>query len=512
MKRILSIALAFALIFASVIPATAEDGPSQKQEVIYGILDLDGSVNNLYAVNIFNGGAITDYGRYTDIRNMSTSEEINQIGEQITINTKADKFYYQGTLENKELPWNIAIRYYLDDKEISGAELAGKSGKLKIAISVKQNDKVSSTFFNNYALQIALSLDNKLCSNIKTENATVAEAGSKKQLAYTVLPGSGIDIAVTADVRNFEMDPITLNGIKLSLGIAVDSNEFTGQISELTNAIKGLDDGAGQLLNGLDQLSSGMQKYSVGMKVFRDGLGQLSSGSAQLNTGASALKNGLSELTKQNEAFINGASAVQQAAFDSVNAQLKGMGLGFPAVTPANYSTVLSAAPDLAAVKKQLDSAVQFTQGLKGYMDGVEQLSKGASDLAKGTAEFNTSASVIASSANELYNGAAELNGGIQKLRAGLASYKSGTKKLRYGTSNMGSEIDNKVDELLGSISGNGDRIISFVSEKNTNISSVQFVLKTDSIKKLDISRPAPSAPVELTFWQKLLKLFEFYK
>ena len=510
MKKILSFILAFVLLFTSAISVSAANIPSPKEEVVYGMLDLDGSVNKLYVVNIFNGGAITDYGNYSDIRNMTTSEKLSQKGEQITINTNSNKFYYQGTLEKKELPWDIVIKYYLDSKEISGLELAGKSGKLKIAVLVKQNNKVSSIFFNNYALQIALSLDNKLCSNIKTENATIAEAGSKKQLTYTVLPGKGIDIAVTADVRDFEMEPISINGIKLSLGITVDSDEFSGQISELADAIKGLDEGASELLKGLNQLSGGMQKYIDGMKTFNDGVLQLSDGADRLNTGAVALKNGLSELTKQNDSLIKGALTIQQATFHSINAKLSEMGLGLPVLTPENYSAVLSPIPDLAAVKAQLDGALQFTQGLKGYMEGVSQLGKGASDLAKGTLGFKSSSSVIASSANELYNAGVELNTAIKELRHGLASYQDGTKRLRKGTSDMGLEIDNKIDEMLSSISGKGDKVISFVSDKNTNVSAVQFVLKTASINVPEVQKSATPKPVELSFWQKLLRLFGF--
>lgn len=512
MKKILSLFLAFALLFTLGFTVSAADIPSSKEEVVYGILNLDGTVNNLHVVNIFKGGAITDYGNYSDLRNMTTSEKLNQTGDQITVNTKASKFYYQGTLKNRELPWDILIKYYLDGKEMSGADLAGKSGKLKINMSVKQNNKLSSTFYDNYALQIALSLDNKLCSNIKTENATIAEAGSKKQLAYTVLPGKGIDITVTAEVHDFEMEAITINGIKLSLGINIDSDEFTGQISELADAIKGLDDGAAELLEGLNQLSMGMQKYTDGMKAFRDGLSQLSAGADSLNTGAAALNNGLSELTKQNDALINGALAIQQGTFDSVNAKLSQMGLGLPVLTAENYSAVLSPISDLAEVKRQLDGAVQFTQGLKGYMDAVAQLGKGASDLASGTIQFKASSSVIAASANELYTGGAELNAGIKKLRDGLATYNDGTKQLRNGTSDMGSEINNKVDEILGSISGKGDKVISFVSDKNTNVSAVQFVIKTASINTPEVSKAALAKPVQLSFWNKLLKLFRLYK
>lgn len=512
MKKILSSILVLALLLTSGFSASAADLSSPKEEVVYGLLNADGSVNNLYVVNIFNGGAITDFGNYSDIRNMSTSENLNQSGDQITINTTANKFYYQGTLDEKKLPWDIGITYSLDGKEISVTELAGKSGNLKIAISVKQNTEINRTFYENYALQIALSLDSKRSSHIVAENATIAEAGSKKQLSYTVLPGKGGDFTVMADVQDFEMEPITINGIKLALDIAVDTKEFTGQISELTDAIESLDGGAAELLDGLNLLSDGMQNYMDGMKAFKDGLGQLSSGADQLNTGATALNNGLSQLTKQNGSLITGALAIQQATFDSVNAQLSGMQLGLPVLTPENYTLILSPIPDLAAVKKQLDGVVQFTQGLKGYTEGVAQLGQGASELANGTAEFKASSSVIAASANELYKAGVELNSAIKKLRDGLESYKDGTKELKNGTSDMDSEIDNKVDEILGGISGNGDKVISFVSEKNTGVTSVQFVLKTDSITVPEAQEVVYEKPEELNFWQKLLKLFGFYK
>jgi putative membrane protein len=508
MKKLLSFVLVFALLFTSVSPVAALGTPSQKEEVVYGILNLDGTLNNLYVVNIFNGGAITDYGNYTDIRNMTTSEKLNQSGDVITINTEAHKFYYQGALDNKELPWDISIKYFLDDKEISAAELGGKSGKLKITISVKQNPNVISTFYDNYALQISLSLDNKLCSNIIAESATLAEAGSKKQIAYTVLPASGIDAAVTADVRDFEMDAISINGIRLALGITVDSDEFTAELEELTDAIKALDGGAGELFNGLNQLSIGMQKYIDGMKAFKEGLGELTAGAYILNTGAASLRDGLLELSKQSAPLINGALAIQQATFASVNEKLSSMGLGLPVLTPENYSAVLSPIPDFAPLRAQLDGAVQFTEGLKGYVGGVAQLGQGAEELAQGTAEFKASSALIVSSANELYSAGIELNAGIKKLREGLASYKNGTKQLKNGTSKMGNEIDNKIEEMLSSISGKGDKVVSFVSEKNTNVTAVQFVLKTDSINLPKAPRAVSQKPVEPSFWQKLLRLF----
>jgi len=512
MKKMISILIISLLLFTFTTTAFSQSTPSAKEEVVYGILEHDGNVGSLYVVNIFTGGPVTDYGTYTEIRNMTGSEKIVQNEDQITVSAASDRFSYQGTLDKKELPWIFKIKYFIDGREISAGELAGKSGSLRIEISVKRNANFNRIFFDNYALQISVPLSSKLCSNIKSDGATIAEAGGKKQLTYTVLPGSGADISLTADVHDFEMEAITINGIKMSFDISIDTDEFTGQISELTDAINELDSGAGSLLGGAEQLAEGMQKYTDGLKAFKEGLDQLPDGTVRLDAGAASLKNGLDELAKQNDALSAGASAIQQATFDAVNARLAEYGLKLPELTPDNYSSVLSSIPQLAEVKSQLDGTVQFTQGLNRYLQGVAQLDQGAAELSKGISEFSASSSLMAQSANELYNAASELNGAVRKLRDGLVSYKEGTKRFRDGTAGIDLQIEKRIDEVLETISGDGGKIVSFVSEKNTNVSAVQFVLKTSPVKVPDVeSTPAPE-PVRLTFWQKLLKLFGLYK
>ncbi|KUO62900.1 MAG: hypothetical protein APF84_13130 [Gracilibacter sp. BRH_c7a] len=499
------------LLVGSAVPAYAADTPTRKEEVVYGILNLQGDVENVYVVNIFNGGKITDYGNYTEIRNLTTSEKLNQNGDLITIDTAADKLYYQGTLESKELPWKIAIQYKLDGKEISGAKLAGQSGALQIAISVTPNAKVNRSFYDNYALQISLQLDSKRSENIKADDASLAEAGGNKQLTYTVLPGKGADISLTADVQDFKMEPITLNGIQLVFGMSVDDEDLTGQLSQLAAAIRELDDGAGELLDGADLLADGMDQYLEGLKAYTDGLAELEAGASGLDAGTSNLSNGLADLSGQNKTLLSGAQALQQAAFDAVNAQLAAMNseLGLPVLTPQNYSNVLSDFPDLADVKAQLDGAVQFTAGLKSYTDGVAQLNTGAVDLVQGSSRLKSSATTIAATANDLYRGGEELQFALLALRDGLDSYQVGTKTLRAQTANMDKEMDEKINEMIESILGKGDPVISFISDKNTNISAVQFVLKTQTIERQETVTQVEEK-AGLSFWQKLMRLFGF--
>ena len=179
MKKILSVILILILTITVSLTAFADEIASQKEEVVYGILNTDGSVKNVYVVNIFEDSNIVDYGNYKKVRNMTTSEKINQSGDKININTSADRLYYEGTVERRELPWDIRIEYILDGQKISGEELAGKSGALEIKISVNKNPEINSIFFDNYTLQISLGLDTKLAENIESDNAVVAEAGGK---------------------------------------------------------------------------------------------------------------------------------------------------------------------------------------------------------------------------------------------------------------------------------------------------------------------------------------------
>ena len=103
-------------------PATAfaATEPQEKEEVVYAVLDNSGKVNGLYVVNSFTNHDIVDYGDYETIKNLTTTDAITQEGDKISFHTDADKVYYQGDLKTKEIPWNIEIHYWMDDKEYSG--------------------------------------------------------------------------------------------------------------------------------------------------------------------------------------------------------------------------------------------------------------------------------------------------------------------------------------------------------------------------------------------------------
>ena len=61
---------------------------------------------------------------------------------------------------------------------------------------------------------------------------------------------------------------------------------------------------------------------------------------------------------------------------------------------------------------------------------------------------------------------------------------------------------------MLEGIRGTDGEVTSFVSEKNTNVRSVQFVIKNGPIELPDKEPPAESPVQKQSWWQKLLSLF----
>ncbi len=484
---------------------------ASKEEVVYGMLDASGAVDALYVVNILSGGGdLTDYGDYTAVENLTGTEAIAQNGDAISVHTDADRFYYQGTLASTALPWNIAITYTLDGQAVAPADLAGQSGDMAMRIAVSRNSDVNETFFLNDALQISVLLDTSLCTDIRADNATVAEAAGQKQLSFTLLPGQEATYTVEATVHDFSMDAVSLAGVRMNLDISVDEEAIASQLTELTDAIASLDSGATDLQTGAAQLSDGLSQYLSGVASLVSGLGQLGDGASGLSTGAAQLNEGLATLSAQNEQLLAAATALQQATFDTVNAQLGQSGSQLPTLTPDNYAQALSGVDALASVKAQLDGVTQFVAGLTGYLDGVSQLGEGASSLATGAAQLSDSLAALPASADTLTASGAELQTGADGLRDGLTSYQEGTGELASQTAGMADTLGAQIDEALGGITGNGDAVTSFVSDKNTGVTAVQFVLKTAAIE-LPEAAAAPEPEAETpSFWQKLTALFGF--
>lgn len=320
----LAIFLAAMLLVTFTVPAFAATTESNtpKQEVVYINLNADGSVAEICVVNIFEldeNGQIVDYGDYSALRNMTSNDEIKFENETVRIDTKARKLYYEGTLNKNVIPWIFSFRYYIDNTEYKAEEIAGKDGALKIAISIHENPDCNSTFFDNYGLQASVTLDTELCKNIVADGATAANVGKNRQLTYTIIPGTEKEIEITADVTDFEMAAIAINGLPLNMEIDIDgvnSEELTAEINKLKDAVKELDDGAADLKDGAGDLRNGAEELKNGVTDLNNGAGELVDGADELKGGVEDLYNGAADLNSGANELISGSDTLSGGASD----------------------------------------------------------------------------------------------------------------------------------------------------------------------------------------------------
>ena len=139
MKKLISILLIIALLAASILPVSAAPESSKKEEVIYGILDEYGQIQQVYVINSFNQGSITDYGTYDSVKNLTTNDKVTVQDDLITIDSK-HKTALSGYIDTKTYP-GYRVKYLMDGKELKADEIVGKSGKAEIRISVKPDTK-----------------------------------------------------------------------------------------------------------------------------------------------------------------------------------------------------------------------------------------------------------------------------------------------------------------------------------------------------------------------------------
>ena len=418
-KKATAFTLSAAMLLGSTgVTAFAADS-AKKEEVVYANLDEAGDVTGVYVVNSVQGSDITDYGTYTSVKNLTTEDKINLDGDRITIHTDADKVYYQGDLDTKEIPWNIAITYKLDGKEYKAEELAGKSGSLEINISITQNKNCDESFWSGYALQGTLTLDATKCKNIVADQATIANVGSDKQLSYIILPGKGADLTVKADVMDFEMDAISINGVKLNMDMDVDDSELTDQVKEIQDAIMKLNDGAADLNDGASDLNDGASELDDGAADLKDGADKLNDGAGALKDGVSSLKTGVDTLGTGAGELKTGASALASGAADAYDGTVK-VNDGAKQVD-GGMASLNKGIKDVESALTQLDKQSQnLTDGSAEVKKALSQIKKGLDGVSMNTEELQK----LADSSTQIQGGIDALVGGLNSLDEAITAYQ----------------------------------------------------------------------------------------
>lgn len=406
-----------------------KDNDADKDESVYLISDANGNVNKTIVVDHLKNkdkkDTLEDASNLSDIENVKGKEKFTQSGDKLTWQAGGKDIYYQGTA-TAEPPVTQKVTYYLDGKEISPEDLAGKSGKVKIRFDYTNTTSYTETVNGEkqtvsvpFAAVTGLVLGDGF-ENIEVTNGKAEVSDSSSVVLGYALPGLKDSLGIkdgdldgdvnipeymemTADVKNFSMPAAMTFVVNASDYVStdgIDTSDLDDMINDLKDASTQLQDGSKTLAEGTDTLADGLSTLQSKLGTFASGVGTLQSGLKAYTDGVSTLSGGLNTLGNSTGALVSGA--------DKLN----------------------SGAGQLAS------GSATLKDGLKSYTDGASQLQAGINKL------YNTlDAGLTDKQKAEIQKTAVESVQDSFKGETGVTVQKTIYAGLRYQTDDNGNLI-----------------------------------------------------------------------
>jgi X-X-X-Leu-X-X-Gly heptad repeat protein len=455
---------------------------AEKEEVVYGLLDGAGAPHSGYVVNRFEvdgAGTLTDCGKYRSVANLSTTAGLTLSGGRITGAVEKGDFYYEGVLETVVLPWLIDISYTLDGRVLTPQELAGASGRLEVHIETRQNTEADASFFENYLLQIQLTLDTERVTSIVAPDATLATAGKNKQLAFMVLPGKKGDLRFSAQVTDFEMPGIQISALPFSMAFDIpDTAGMVEDMTKLSDAIGELNEGVGKLQDGVADMKGGATDLASGSAGINEGLSLLSGNSAQLTSASSQVDDALAQIAAQLE-----GGAIDPSQIEQLVGGLRQLSAGLSSGDPSQPGL----AEGLGQVQGGISTATAAMDAQIGALApvGAEAIGGLYADSTFATLlpdSQSTIASLISTNTQELYvQGAWYGPNGTDGVKAGLNAAAAGLDQSISGCQYMAGQLDTIATGLESGLSGIAglQTLTAYMKQLSSNYSTFDEGLAT---------------------------------
>ena len=390
LQRALACLLACAVALTYMPAPALASAQVTKDEIVYATYDADGGNAAYSIVNRFELGSaqqLTDYGVYQQVTNLTSTAPIHVSGDEISVQASAGVFYYEGVLSRAELPWLISVEYRLNGTPIAPANLAGRSGPVEITLRVRENTECAGDYFDHYALSITAAFDESNCTSIETKNGIVASVGNKKQVSFTVMPGSDADLTITMDAIQFAMDPISMGGVPMSMDVgSIDTAELKEQMNDLEQGAVDLDDGVNELRDGVTELSDGTDELSSGsgqvrsaMRTLRRAADSLREADGQVAAGIGELADAAAQLESYHAALLAGTDALTDSSTQNLLAQANA---GLNAYADPHTGLPAKGAELCAGVRQMADAISPLAQALNTIADFIDELDAIAQGIA----------------------------------------------------------------------------------------------------------------------------------
>ena len=478
--------LSLAIVVAMIIPSFSfASGKVSKEETVYVNLDEKGApiekTSSIWLHSDTSLGKVKDKSTLKEIKNVKGEEEPKIDGDKIVWETDEKDIFYQGK-SNKDLPIDVEVKYYLNEKEVEPKDIAGKSGKIKIKLEVKNKDShvvsmkngKQKTLYTPFVTVAVMNMPLDKFKNVNTNSGKLVSDGNNQVITYVALPGvkesldldkDTIDIPnfleVEADVTDFEMSPIVIT--TTSEIPEIDDISGTEDLDELIDGIEKIKEASEKLSEATGKLYEGQISLSGGIDELVNGVGKVNKGANDLSKGLSQLDEKVKDMPEQTEKLDNGMKGVVE--------NIAKIQKGQEDLTSGLGEAIEGLEKIKAGKEKELEVIEMLLKGMDGLDAGVSGLKKvpGASGIAEkigeGLQKQRMALEGLKDSSNQLIVGVEEVEKGIKQAQAasgqlstGLGEVNKGQKQISGGISQLNSG-SKELSKATGALNSGADAL-----------------------------------------------------
>lgn len=478
MKNMKKIATVFAISTLSLIPFGAN---ASKTESIYTNMDYTGTVRKTTVSNHLENnknGEVTDNTILTNILNVNGSENFTLYKETLTWYAQGKDIFYTGTTK-KEQPLNIVTKYYLNDKETSANDMIGKSGKVKIEVTLLNNSLLrTNNTFTPFVVALGTMIDSDANKNITISNGKVTDTGTRNVLLAISAPGlyeyTNINefknlnkIVITYETTNFEINDIYMVASpkllsELDFKIFDKLDELSTSINTLSTSMDELEKGAKDLSNGTSSLLTNTNAFNEKLKTASDALNKIANGTVKLVDGVDEMLNTLTDAKAMMEnKDLNGSLAnlkvLEQTNEATIalltNETAEAAYQKFEMKSTETEDQMRKRLETLQLSKEEIDSLVEAKKSceikalLVANNEAVKEMITNLTELngllntlttkLEEVKEMKTKVEYLNSSLNEVSVGITKLYEASNQISNGINTLNAGATKISLGTSQL---------------------------------------------------------------------------
>lgn len=380
----LTVACLLSSAVASSAPAPGTPEGIVDHETVYVIADATGAPRTTVVVDWLQVSGTGTFKVTDPAPGVSAIESLSEgfapalggdaVVADVTVDGHGDFFYRAET--DAALPLEIELAYFLDGEETPPEALAGKTGRLRIGITITNTLERTEviTYANSLGAEESAEVTytvpmlcipqfeidgTRMTGIVAPDGAQLAITGNTLTYAIPMVPSPVAEASLEMDAHDIELAPLIVSAFpKLpaspDFSVADDLLELRDGLLDLRRLSEGH-------LQVIDGIAAGIDGYDLSAAgAAAEGLASLQSGLGSLGAGAE----GLAALSAGQYAYLDGViSGIDTGAFDSLG-ELSGA-IGQMRVAASELAT------GTAGLVQLLDGQIALADGIKASNAGL---------------------------------------------------------------------------------------------------------------------------------------------